>query len=106
MEPTTKMFVHRLELMLNHVGVGCQGLCPGHKGFNYVDCSDPVAGLANMYEWCFTCRTFMGVYGSSCPCGYYAMREKDAIVEAVKRINVWRKTNQPSPQEATWTDTM
>ena len=98
MKPTTKMFVHRLELMLNHVGVGCQGLCPGHKGFNYAgSCAYPIAGLVNRYEWCDTCLTFMGVRGSSCPCGYYTMRQKDAIVEARKRISAWRKANQSGP---------
>jgi len=97
MKPTTKMFVHRLELMIDHARVGCQGLCPGQKGFKYDGCAYPVAGLANMYEWCDTCKEFMGVRGSSCPCGYYAMRQKDAIVEAFKRISAWMKANQSGP---------
>ena len=97
MRPATKMFIHRLELMIDHARVGCQGLCPGQKGFKYDGSASPIAGLANTYGWCDTCRTFMGVYGSSCPCGYYASRKEDAIVEAVKRINAWRKANQSGP---------
>ena len=93
-KPTTRGYVHRLELMLNHIKYGnCRTYCPGHRGFDFQNEGGaiPNAGLS-VGDWCRTCRDFMVIPSGHCPCHWYGPDE--AIAEAVNRIAEYRRKNQ------------
>ncbi len=98
MKPTTKMFVHRLELMLAFVKrekLDVENVCP--KCIGFLIPNDNLASRSTLFVvgWhsrygvrdpgCEICETFMG--SNCCPCRYY----DDAIAEAKKRVKVYRR---------------
>ena len=96
MKPTVKMFVRRLELMINHVeGDNCECVCPGSKGFSVGSYYSPNAHLTYPHSWCTTCRTFMtdglSLILQVCPCYHYKKNGMDPIKEALGRIAKYRK---------------
>ena len=98
MKPTVKMFVRRLELMLNHVeGEKCERVCPGLKKFKVGGGEKPPTANVHPHRWCMICRTFM-IDGLSfmlqvCPCFHYKKKGIDPIKEALRRIAKYRKEN-------------
>uniref|UniRef100_A0A6M3LJF3 Uncharacterized protein n=1 Tax=viral metagenome TaxID=1070528 RepID=A0A6M3LJF3_9ZZZZ len=98
MKPTVKMFVRRLELMINHVeGEECDLVCPGSKKFRVGSYAPPHAHLTYPHVWCITCRTFMAdglsLILQVCPCHHYKKKGMDPIKEALRRIAKYRKEN-------------
>lgn len=113
-QPTMRMFVRRLEQMLNKVeqsGLDCKtsAFCPAHVG--YITTAPggahmwfrPALGITCQTQgarqgWCVPCTSFMGIEPAGtyyyptwqCPCHQYGT---NAIPEARRRIAQWRKEN-------------
>ena len=94
MKPTVKMFVRRLELMINHVeGDNCECVCPGSRKFKVALNTPPTANI-HPKRWCIICKVFMEDSALFlCPCHHYKKKGIDPIKEALKRIAKYRKEN-------------
>jgi thiol-disulfide isomerase/thioredoxin len=88
MRPTMKMFVRRLEQMLDKAkreDTALRLYCPG--GLKFSAASHPTLGLDGG-NWCHYCKEFMETM--LCPCDKYGPYSYE---EARRRIEEWREKN-------------